>query len=130
MPSIKDPHSVQIGSYAATDVLSIEWGEDRTPIKGRADDDLYDTIAEFGAATVRGAARFRDPLQAEAFANKGGTLSCSFKGMGGGADRTLTIANCVTGGARHVAGRDAIAGALVPFVARSADGAASPVSLQ
>jgi hypothetical protein len=129
MPSVKDPHSVQIGSCAVTDVLSIDWGEDRTPIHARADDDLYDTIAEFGAATVIGSVTFRDPVQAQSLANKSGTFSCSFKGMGGGQDRTLTIANCSTGGPRHVVGRDAVANAVVPFTARSADGTTSPVSL-
>lgn len=130
MPSVKDPHSVQIGSDAVTDVLSIDWGEDRTPINGRADDDLYDTVAEFGAASVVGSVSFRDPAQAETFANRAGSLSCSFTGMGGGSDRTLTITHCSTGGARHVAGRDAIANAVVPFTARSADGTTSPVALE
>lgn len=129
MPSVKDPHSVQIGSSAVTDVLSVDWGEDRTPINARADGDLYDTIAEFGAASVIGSVTFRDPVQAESFATNSGTLSCSFTGLGGGEDRTLTITNCTTGGARHVVGRDAVANAVVPFAARSADGTSSPVSL-
>jgi len=129
MPSIKDPHNVQIGSTAVTDVLSIRWSEDRDVIRARADDDLYDTIAEFGGATVAGAVTFRDPVQAAAFAGKGGTLSCAFAGIGGGADRTLTVANCSTGGARSAAAHDSVAAASVPFVARSADGATSPVSL-
>jgi hypothetical protein len=129
MPSVKNPHSVQIGSYAVTDVLSIDWGEDRAPINARADDDVYDTIAEFGGATVTGSVSFRDPVQAQSFANRTATLSCGFKGMGGGSDRTLTITNCSTGGARHLVGRDAAANAVVPFTARSADGTTSPVSL-
>ncbi|MHC4718668.1 MAG: hypothetical protein ACYS5V_17000 [Planctomycetota bacterium] len=89
MPSIKDPHNVQIGSTAVTDVLGIRWSEDRAVIRARADDDLYDTIAEFGGASVVGAVTFRDPVQAAAFAGCGGTLSCAFTGIGGGDDKTL-----------------------------------------
>ena len=129
MPSVKDPHSVQIGSQAVTDVLSIEWGEDRSAINGRADGDVYDTIAEYGGATVGGSVTFRDPVQAASFANKSGTLSCTLTGLGGGSDRTLTITNCVSGGVRNMASHDAIAGATVPFTARSADGTTSPVSI-
>ena len=129
MPSIKDPHNVQIGSTAVTDVRSIRWSEDRDVIRARADDDLYDTIAEFGGAAVAGTVSFRDPVQAAAFAGQGGTLSCAFTGIGGGADRTLTVANCSTGGACSVGAHDAVAAAAVPFVARSADGTTSPVSL-
>ena len=129
MPSVKDPHDVQIGSDAVTDVLSIDWGEDRSAINGRADDDLYDTIAEYGGATVGGSVTFRDPVQAATFAGKSGTLSCCFKGMAGGGDKTLTIANCTTGGARNSGAHDAIASATVPFTARSSDGSTSPVSL-
>ena len=129
MPSIKDPHSVAVGSYSVTDVLSIEWGEDRSPINGRADGDVYDTIAEYGGATVNGTVTFRDPVQAQSFANKTGTLPCTFKGMGGGSDRTLTISNCATGGARNMASHDAIADATVTFTARSTDGTTSPVSI-
>ncbi len=129
MPSIKDPHNVQIGATAVTDVLSIRWSEDRAVIRARADDDLYDTIAEFGGASVAGTVTFRDPVQAAAFAGEAGTLLCAFAGIGGGADRTLTIANCATGGARNAGGHDAVATAAVPFVARSADGTTSPVTL-
>jgi len=128
MPSVKDPHSVQIGSYAVTDVLRIDWSEDRPVLTGRADDDVYDTVAEFGGATIAGAVTFRDPAQDDSFANRAGTLSCSFTGLGGGADKTLTIENCSTGGARNASSHDALARATVPFCARSADGAASPVS--
>ena len=35
MPSIKDPHNVQIGSTAVTDVLTIRWSEDRDVIRAR-----------------------------------------------------------------------------------------------
>jgi len=129
MPSVKDPHSVAIGSQSVTDVLSIEWGEDRVLLNARADADVYDTIAEYGGATVRGAVTFRDPVQAASFANRSGTLSCTFSGMGGGSDRTLTISNCVTGGPASRASHDAVAVARVPFTARSADGSSSPVSI-
>ena len=129
MPSIKDPHDVQIGSQAVTDVLRIDWAEDRPVITGRADDDAYDTIAEFGGATVRGTVTFRDPVQAAAFAGRGGTLSCAFKGIGGGADKTLTVSNVSSGGAHNSSAHDALAACTVPFTARSADGAASPVSV-
>ncbi|KKK62757.1 hypothetical protein LCGC14_3001120 [marine sediment metagenome] len=128
MPSVKDPHNVQIGSQAVTDVLSIDWGEDRVVINGRADDDVYDTIAEFGGATVSGGVTFRDPAQAAAFADQSGSLSATFTGLGGGADKTLTITNCSTGGVRNAVGHDGMANATVPFAARSSDGATSPIS--
>ncbi len=129
MPSLKDPTSVAIGSTAVTDVLSLQWGVDKTPLNSRADDDAYDTIAEFTGGSVAGSVTFRDPVMATAFEGLSGTLTATLAAMGGGASKTLTITNIATGGAGNTVSKDAVANATVPFVARSSDGAINPVAI-
>ncbi len=129
MASLKDPTSVAIGSTAVTGVLSIQWGVSNTPLTSRADDDAYDTIAEFAGGSVAGSVTFRDPVMATAFEGLSGTLTATLAAMGGGASKTLTIANISTGGAGNTVSKDAVGNSVVPFVARSSDGSTNPVGL-
>ena len=130
MPSVRDPHNVTIGSQAVTDVLTIDYGLRRTPIQGRSDDDVYDTVAEYGGGSVGGVVTFRDAVQAKLFSEQqGDTLTANFKATGGGADKVLTITGVSTGAYGGSVVRDGISTFAVPFVAASSDGTTNPVSI-
>ena len=130
MPSMKDPHNLSIGTYAVTDVLRISFGRTRAELFSEADDETWPTVEEYGSGPVKGMVFFRDVEQAIIFANKVGlTLSADFKVPGGGADKTLTIVGVSTGDVENDVAHGSLATAQVPFLASSADGSASPISI-
>jgi len=130
--SVRNPTSVQIATTAVTGVLSISWNESRAPITGAADAETYNTIAEYGTASVSGSVTFRDPAQAASFANKCGSLSATFAYMDGSCTpgtKTLTITGVSTDGSGNSANRDSISNSTVNFIAVSSTGTASPISI-
>ncbi len=130
MPSVHNPNNVSIGGTSLTDVLAIEWQEQREQIVGPlADGETYHTIAEHGSAVIGGRILLRNPSQAAIAANKTGTLAATLAGIGGGADQTLSMTGVSTGGATNLVRHGRSAACEVPFVAASSNGTTSPVSL-
>lgn len=130
MPSLHNPRNVSIGQTDLTDVLAIDWSEQRREIVGPpADGDVYHRIVEYGPAAVRGRIVFRSPAQAAAAAGKSGTLSATMAGLGGGPDQTLTITGLTTSGAANRVSHGRAASCEVSFLAASSDGTTSPVTL-
>ena len=130
MGSVHNPQEVSIGAVELSDVLSIEWRENRREIVSPpADDEIYHRTTEYGAASLRGRLVFSDPAQAASAAGRFGTLVATLKGVGGGPDRTLTITSARTGGSDNLAGHNRTATCHVPFLAGSSDGAIGPVTL-
>ena len=130
MGSVHNPQNVSIGAVELSDVLSIEWRENRQEIVSPpGDDEIQHRRVGYGSSFIRGRLVFSDPAQAAAAAGRFGTLVATLKGVGGGPDRTLTITNAQTGGSDNLAGHNRAATCGVPFLAASSDGLTGPVTL-
>ena len=130
MGSVHNPTEVTIGAVQLSGVLVIEWGEHRREtISPPGDGEIYHPAVGYAPAVAGGKLVFADPPQADAASGLFGTLTATLEGVGGGADRTLTITNVRTGGAENIAGHNRAAKCGVDFLAASSDAVASPVTL-
>jgi len=130
MGSVHNPQNVTIGAVELSGVLAIEWREQRKPIvRPPGDGETHHSNVEYGAAITSGKLVFVDPAEASAGSGLVGTLTAALQGVGGGADRTLTITHVRTGGPENLAGHNCDAACGVPFLAASSDGVTSPVTL-
>ena len=130
MGSVHNPQNVSVGAAELSDVVSIEWRQRRPEIVSPpGDGEISHRTVGFGGGPLRGRLVFADPAQAAAASGLFGTLTAALKGVGGGADRTLTITGVQTGGSDNLAGHNRAAVCSVPFLAASSDGLTEPVTL-
>jgi len=125
----KNVSSVTLGGTAVYGVQSIRVTKKRAEIHASGDADVYEPIAEVGAAGVSGTITTLDPTDAEALDGVSGTLSFVWKDAKGSTDKTVTIANVVVTGIANSVAHDSASSASVSFIASSSDGTTDPVTI-
>jgi len=130
MGSVHNPQDVAIGAVQLSGVLEIRWRQRRREIISPPGDGLtHHSGVEYGAVTADGRLIFADPIQASSASGLFGTLTATLKGVGGGADRTLTITGVRTGESDNTVAHNRAAECAVRFLASGDDGISSPVTL-
>jgi hypothetical protein len=127
-----NPKNVSInsgGPVALTGVVSITCGTQFAEIHASADDDVTESVARCSTGRTSGVITFVDPVHAASAKGLSGTLTFQWTDVKGLADKTVTVTGCSLGGYEATVRRDEASSASVPFIARSSDGAAAPVSI-
>ncbi len=123
MATYHDPQDVTLGGTALAGVLEIRYGVTAEPVTASGDGQTHASVVVRGPGVCRGELVFRDPVQAQTAAGRGGTLTAKLKGLGSAADKTLTIYGVrVLTEEAHVT-RTRQAGCLLRFAAARDDGA-------